>query len=168
MTGINIRLDANDCHRHSLKKTTQLRLDLLNNISPQLIESIINTALDVRTRAYAPYSNFQVGAAVLLTDGETVFAGCNVENASYGLSICAERNALCQAVAQCGGQLNIAAIAVAAVPLATPCGACRQFIAEFGHGIQVICVDANDPQQRNQFSADQLLPHGFSKDTLIQ
>lgn len=103
---------------------------------------------------------------MLLSDGETVFAGCNVENASYGLSICAERNAICQAVAQCGPEVSIAAIAVAAVPLATPCGACRQFIAEFGQDIELICVDANDSQQRHQFSAGQLLPHGFSKDAL--
>lgn len=117
-------------------------------------------------QAYAPYSNFQVGAAVLLNDGQTIFAGCNVENASYGLSICAERNAICQAVAKGGPEVSITAIAVAAVPLATPCGACRQFIAEFGVDIELICVNASDPQQRNHFTAGELLPHGFSKDAL--
>lgn len=138
----------------------------LDTITPQQIESIVQVALSVRGNAYAPYSNFLVGAAVLLADGQTIISGCNVENASYGLSICAERNAICQTVAQLGDKTNIAAIAVAAVPLATPCGACRQFIAEFGTDILVICVDANAPEKRHRFTAGELLPHGFNKDSL--
>ena len=84
-------------------------------------------------RAYAPYSDFQVGAAVLLRDGR-VFTGCNVENASYGLTICAERNAIFAAVAASVRKPIIAAVAVVnrrGVPC-SPCGACRQVIAEFG------------------------------------
>ncbi len=138
----------------------------MKNITPDQIESIVDTAIAVRSNAYAPYSNFLVGAAVLLADGETIISGCNVENASYGLSICAERNAICQTVAQFGQKTNIAAIAVAATPLATPCGACRQFIAEFGMDIQLICVDPNDKTKRNHFTAEDLLPHGFTKDVL--
>lgn len=83
--------------------------------------------------AYAPYSDFQVGAAILLRDGR-IFTGCNVENASYGLTICAERNAIFAAVAASKKKPEIAAIAVVnrrGVPC-SPCGACRQVIAEFG------------------------------------
>ena len=138
----------------------------MKNITTVQIDSLVDAAIAVRGNAYAPYSNFLVGAAVLMTDGETIITGCNVENASYGLSICAERNALCQAVAQFGPESSIAAIAVAATPLATPCGACRQFIAEFGLDILLICVDSGDKQKRNQFTAQELLPHGFSKDAL--
>ena len=137
----------------------------MKEITPEQIDSIVDAAIAVRSNAYAPYSNFQVGAGVLLSDG-TIISGCNVENASYGLSICAERNAICQAFSQFGDETNIAAIAVAAVPLATPCGACRQFIAEFGEDILLICVDPNDKQKRNQFTAGELLPHGFNKDVL--
>ena len=138
----------------------------MKNITPEQIDSIVDAAIAVRGNAYAPYSNFFVGAAVLLGDGKTIISGCNVENASYGLSICAERNALCQAVARFGAKTSIAAIAVAAEPLATPCGACRQFIAEFGLDILLICVDPNDKHKRKQFTAQDLLPHGFSKDVL--
>jgi cytidine deaminase len=83
--------------------------------------------------AYAPYSDFQVGAAILLKDGR-IFAGCNVENASYGLTICAERNAIFAAVAASAKKPAITAVAVVnrrGVPC-SPCGACRQVIAEFG------------------------------------
>ena len=146
--------------------TSQSGEPILKNITPEQIDSIVDAAVAVRANAYAPYSNFLVGAAVLLADGETIISGCNVENASYGLSICAERNAICQTVAQFGDKTSIAAIAVAATPLATPCGACRQFIAEFGEDIVLICVDSNDKQKRNQFTAQDLLPHGFSKNVL--
>jgi cytidine deaminase len=88
--------------------------------------------------AYAPYSKFQVGAAVLLHDGR-IFTGCNVENASYGLTICAERNAIFAAVAASAKKPAIVAVAVVnrrGIPC-SPCGACRQVIAEFGPGAMV-------------------------------
>ncbi|MGB9635928.1 MAG: cytidine deaminase [Thermoplasmata archaeon] len=86
--------------------------------------------------AYAPYSKFRVGAAVL-TEGGRIFTGCNVENASYGLSLCAERVALTKAVSE--GAKEILAIAVVAENgNASPCGACRQFIREFGENIDVV------------------------------
>ena len=85
------------------------------------------------SNAYAPYSRFRVGAAILLSSGETV-TGCNVENASYGLTSCAERNAIFSAVSQYGPGISIRAVAVANLNQAAsmPCGACRQVLAEFG------------------------------------
>ena len=138
----------------------------MNKITPQQKDLLVDAAIAVRDNAYAPYSNFLVGAAVLLADGERFVTGCNVENASYGLSICAERNAICQAIALYGSDVNIQAIAVAAEPLATPCGACRQFISEFGEEILLICVEPSDKQKRNEFFAKELLPHGFSREVL--
>ena len=135
-------------------------------ITPQQKDMLVDAAINVRNNAYAPYSKFAVGAAVLLADGKSVMTGCNVENASYGLSICAERNAICQAVALHGPKVKIAAIAVAAEPLATPCGACRQFISEFGEDILLICVGPSDEEHRSEFLAKELLPHGFSKEVL--
>jgi len=125
------------------------------------IDDLIDRAISARQNAYAPYSKFKVGAAVL-TSEETVFSGCNVENASYSLCICAERTALCSSVA--AGEQDIVAVAVAATPLAMPCGACRQFIHEFGKDITVICVDANDPKQRTVRSIESLIPDCFSFD----
>ena len=95
------------------------------------IASLIQSAWDARENAYAPYSKFAVGAALLTADGR-VFTGCNVENLSYGLTICAERVAIGSAVA--AGVKNLTMLAVVAdtdVPV-SPCGACRQVMAEFG------------------------------------
>ena len=119
---------------------------------------LINAAIAARGLAYAPYSDFLVGAALLTRDG-TLFTGCNVENTSYGLCICAERTAICKAVSE--GHQEFEAIAVAATPFATPCGACRQFIVEFGKQIEVIAVDANDPSNTKSWIIDQLIPDNF-------
>jgi len=96
-------------------------------------------AIAARRHAYSPYSDFAVGAALLCEDG-TVASGCNVENGVLGLSLCAERVAICQAIAR--GQQSFRAIAVAASPLASPCGPCRQFLAEFCEDLEIIAVDA--------------------------
>jgi cytidine deaminase len=98
-------------------------------------------AADVAGRAYAPYSRLRVGAAGLTDDGRVV-TGCNVENASFGLTICAERNAVFQAVAQCQARLVIRAVMVyTPTPEPTaPCGACRQVINEFGPDAEVISI----------------------------
>src|SRR5579862_6343991 len=97
-------------------------------------EELLNLARAAQANAYAPYSKFRVGAAVLLENGD-VFTGCNVENASYGLTNCAERSAIFAAVSKLGGgNVKIRAVAVVNdhdVPC-SPCGACRQVIAEFG------------------------------------
>jgi cytidine deaminase len=121
-------------------------------------QALIEIALDARQQAYAPYSKFKVGAALLSVDG-TVFTGCNVENASYGLSICAERNAICNAIAL--GEHQFKAIVVAAAPLASPCGACRQFLVEFGTDILVVSVNADDAGETKSWTSGELLPEGF-------
>lgn len=120
---------------------------------------LIRLALTVRENAYAPYSKFAVGAALLTQDG-LYFTGCNVENASYGLAICAERSAICQAVAK--GNQEFSAIAVAATPLASPCGACRQFIVEFGKEIEVISVNASRPDEIKLWKSGELIPDSFT------
>jgi cytidine deaminase len=99
-------------------------------------------AVHVRANAHAPYSNFRVGAAVLTESGE-IFTGCNVENASYGLTICAERVAVGAAVA--AGHKKIAAVAVVTAGGHSPCGACRQVLCEFGPAMEVLLCDADDP-----------------------
>jgi len=116
-------------------------------------------AVECRARAHAPYSKFQVGAAVLTADGE-IFAGCNVENASYGLTICAERVAVGSAVA--AGHKQIVAVAVATSGAHSPCGACRQVLSEFGPAMEVILIDADDPEKTRTTTLAALLPEQFS------
>jgi len=109
--------------------------------------------------AHAPYSKFRVGAAILTTSGE-IFFGCNVENASYGMTNCAERTAIFSAVAQLGPRIEIRAVAVTndqGVPCA-PCGACRQVIYEFGPDAIIFFQGAKGPQQAH---IKELLPEGF-------
>ena len=116
-------------------------------------ESLLGVAWEVRERAYAPYSNFQVGAVVVAADGR-VFSGCNVENLSYGLSQCAERVAVGAAVA--AGARELLAVVVVAdtrVPI-SPCGACRQVLAEFGVG-RVLLANRTS---RLEFTLAELLP----------
>jgi cytidine deaminase len=124
-------------------------------------EHLIALAKKARKKAYAPYSHFSVGAALLAESGQ-VYAGCNVENASYGLSICAERVALFKAVA--AGEQRFKAIAVVTETMATPCGSCRQVLAEFGDDeLQVIVADPEG--QTEIYTLGELLPASFtSKD----
>ena len=120
-------------------------------------EKLLQAALVARAQAYAPYSEFAVGAAVLTADGR-IFSGCNIENASYGLSCCAERCAIFNAVA--AGQRQIAALCVVAdtpLPVA-PCGACRQVMAEFK--IPKIIL-ANTKGDINCCTLAELLPYSF-------
>jgi len=124
---------------------------------------LIGAAAEVRERAYAPYSGFKVGAAILAVDGR-VFAGCNIENASYGITLCAERAALARAIAE--GAYTFQAIAVVAgskQPVA-PCGACRQALAEFSPEMAVIMV--NTKGETKVTSLKDLLPLSFGRDDL--
>ena len=121
-------------------------------------DELVKAALEVRDHAYAPYSKFLVGAALVTEDG-TVFTGTNVENASYGLTICAERVAACTAAA--AGHRKISAVAVATTGGASPCGACRQFLSEFGGSMDIYMVDADSPEEVKQMSLADLLPEQF-------
>jgi cytidine deaminase len=126
------------------------------------IVTLIREAREARNRAYAPYSAFRVGAAVLTRTGQ-VFAGCNVENASYGLTMCAERVALYLAVADgCsrGDFTHLAVIGDADAPLA-PCGACRQVMMELG-GPELIVIQANLRGAVSQNTMGALLPGAFA------
>jgi cytidine deaminase len=118
-------------------------------------DEVIETAAKVRLSAYAPYSGFKVGAAVITRSG-AVFTGCNVENASFGLTICAERAAVAAAIA--AGQSDLVAIAVVAdgPEPAAPCGACRQVLAEFNPSIKIIA--STSQKQRQEFLLTDLFP----------
>jgi cytidine deaminase len=109
-------------------------------ISVRTRQRLIDASMDVRQRAYAPYSKYHVGAALLGANGK-IHTGCNVENASYGLTICAERGAIMAAVGS--GTRDFRAIAVATDNGGSPCGACRQVLAEFGLDLIVYLVDKN-------------------------
>ena len=113
----------------------------------------------MQDRAYAPASRFRVGAAVLADDGQT-FAGCNVENASYGLTLCAERAAVCAAVAAGVRALRAVVVVTDLVDPARPCGACRQVLAEFGPTMPVFLFGIGNVQV--QTSLDRLLPEPFT------
>jgi cytidine deaminase len=137
----------------------------LVEFSEQIQSDLIGAARNAAARAYCPYSGFRVGAAVLTERGE-IFAGCNVENASYGLTICAERNAVFQAVAHNAGALVIHAVVVyTPTPFPTaPCGACRQVINEFGPDALVISVCDGPEMVRSHLN--QLLPSAFGPSNL--
>ena len=122
-------------------------------------ERLLRAARKVMKHAHAPYSNFRVGAAFLTTKGE-LFVGCNVENASYGLTNCAERTAIFSAVAELGPKIEIRSIAVVndqGVPC-SPCGACRQVIYEFGPDAMVV-FQGKKAWKKSHIT--ELLPEGF-------
>ena len=127
-------------------------------LSSSKIEELIATAAECRANAYAPYSKFPVGAALLSSNGK-IFKGCNVENSSYGLCICAERSAIVAAVT--AGETKFDAIAVMTEldPPASPCGTCRQFMVEFSPDMKVIL--AGPKGTRRIMTAAELLPGYF-------
>ena len=122
-------------------------------------EALIRAAIEVRQRAYAKYSQFAVGAAVLTAEG-SVFTGCNVENSSYGLTICAERAAVFAAVA--AGQQRLEMMAIATAGVAAPCGACRQVLAEFSAALPILLIDVDRPGTVLETNLQHLLPSAFS------
>ncbi len=121
-------------------------------------QQLIDAAIAARAGAYAPYSKFHVGAAVLTAD-DRIFTGANVENASYGLTQCAERVATTSAVA--AGCRTLTAVAIATPGGHSPCGACRQVLAEFGERMEVLLVDSDNVANISLFTLDQLLPGQF-------
>ena len=125
-------------------------------------KELMKMAIEARQNAYAPYSHFAVGAALMAESGR-VYTGCNIENASYGLTCCAERNAIFAAV--CAGERRFKMLAVAAdspEPVA-PCGACRQVIAEFGIPLVVM---GNLKEATKTMTAEELLPYGFGQESM--
>ena len=121
---------------------------------------LLTKAKEASLNAYAKYSNFKVGACVLFESGE-IYTGCNVENASYGLSLCAERNAISTAIAN-GEKSKIKAVAIFSPnsALCSPCGACRQWIYELkSDNAQIILADNNS--EPVIYTIEELLPHGF-------
>lgn len=130
-----------------------------NGLSAGVQAKLLKAAKKVMKNAHAPYSKFRVGAAILLSNGK-IFVGCNVENASYGMTNCAERTAIFSAVAQVGPRFEIRAVSVVndhGVPC-SPCGACRQVIYEFGPDATVFFQGAEGPKKAH---ITELLPEGF-------
>jgi cytidine deaminase len=126
------------------------------------VSDLVTRAREAMRNAYAPYSQFRVGAAIETADGR-VFVGCNVESASYGLTICAERMALGAAVAAGARALRRVAVTTEVDPPAAPCGACRQLLAEFGLNLEVI---AAGPASERRWTLAALLPDAFTKESL--
>ena len=123
---------------------------------------LVDAARAAQAEAYAPYSRYRVGAALEAEDGR-VFTGCNVENASHGLTVCAERNAVAAAVVAGARCFRRIVVATDGDPPGSPCGACRQVLAEFGHDLDVICVG---PARTLRWRLEELLPSAFSKQQL--
>lgn len=122
-------------------------------------EELVQKAMQAKEKAYVPYSKFRVGAALLAEDG-TIFTGCNIENASFGLSNCAERTAIFKAVSEGLQKFKAIAVSTDTEKFTSPCGACRQVIMEFGDEIDVIM--ANVHGQYQVYKAKELLPLAFS------
>lgn len=122
--------------------------------------SLIETAKKARLNAFAPYSRFKVGAAVISKNGK-IYSGCNVENASYGLTVCAERNAVAAMAAAGEREIDAVAVVTDLKRPASPCGACRQVIAEFGPGANIVTANLKGSVQIKTLSA--LLPFRFQK-----
>jgi cytidine deaminase len=134
----------------------------MSSLSPESVDRLVEAATDVRQQAHAPYSGFAVGAAVLDAKGR-VFLGCNVENASYGLSVCAERHAVAAAVAAGAGRIEALAVVTGTEPPSSPCGACRQVLVEFGDFTVIL---ANTAGERIVTRVGELLPDAFTADSL--
>ena len=123
---------------------------------------LVKRAREVMKNAHAPYSQFHVGAALEAADGR-IFVGTNVESASYGLTICAERMALGAAVAAGAKKFTRIAVTTAVDPPAAPCGACRQLLAEFGLDLEVISAG---PRSERRWTLGDLLPAAFTRESL--
>ena len=132
------------------------------DLNPETIDRLVAAASEVRDQAHAPYSNFTVGAAIIDAGGR-IHVGCNVENASYGLSVCAERHAVAAAVSAGGQGIEGLAVVTDTSPPTSPCGACRQVLVEFGDFPVIL---ANIEGERIVTSVGDLLPDAFTPESL--
>lgn len=139
------------------------------NTDKQIIQTLLDAAQKAREKSYSPYSKFKVGAAVLTQD-DTIFSGTNIENASYGLTVCAERNAIFAAVG--AGHRHLKALALvtqklAGIPFNSPCGACRQVMSEFMPPTAPVYIAVLDGKKRTVYckTLKELLPFAFVKFT---
>lgn len=132
-------------------------------IDEKLLQELIDNARKVSKHAYCPYSSFPVGAAILTPKGD-IFTGCNVENASLGLTICAERNAIFHMIAEAQRQIVAVVVYTPTPTPSAPCGACRQVINEFSPDAQIISMC--DGPDRLHVQLSELLPHAFGSTDL--
>jgi cytidine deaminase len=132
-------------------------------LKEEVAQTLVRQAIEARQRAYVPYSSFPVGASLLTRSGK-IFTGCNIENASYGLTVCAERVAIWKAVSE--GETEFEALAVATNIGGSPCGACRQVMAEFAPDMPVLIADLSG--QAIDTSVADLLPLAFTPQHLQQ
>jgi cytidine deaminase len=126
-------------------------------------DALVQAAAAARERAHAPYSRFLVGAALRTRSGR-VYTGCNVENASYGLSVCAERVAAAKAVSEGDREFVALAVVTSSDPPSPPCGACRQFLAEFAADLEIVLANLDGGRQNTRLAA--LLPRAFRRSFL--
>jgi cytidine deaminase len=132
-------------------------------LKEEVAQTLVRQAIEARQRAYVPYSSFPVGASLLTRSGK-IFTGCNVENASYGLTVCAERVAIWKAISE--GETEFEALAVATNIGGSPCGACRQVMAEFAPDMPVLITDLSG--QATESTVADLLPLAFTPQHLQQ
>ncbi|MHB8418938.1 MAG: cytidine deaminase [Myxococcales bacterium] len=135
-----------------------------SRLQASILEELVESAARIREHAYAPYSRFKVGAAVLASSGR-IFTGCNVENCSYGLALCAERGAVAAAVAAGETRLEAAAVVTGSEEPSPPCGMCLQTLAEFGRPDSPIVL-VNLRGIRRRLSLRDLMPHAFARSYL--
>ena len=142
----------------------------MNNLDNDIKVKLVKEALSSSERAYSPYSDYCVGAALLSASGR-IYTGCNIENSSYGATNCAERTAIFKAVSE--GEKDFTAIAIAGhkrgekpVEYAFPCGICRQVIAEFCKKDFIVIVAVSD-EDFKEFTLDELLPESFGSDCIV-
>ena len=127
-------------------------------------EKLVKEAEKARKRAYTPYSKFKVGAAILSADGK-IFTGCNIENASFGMSVCAERVAIFKAISEGSTKFEAIAVVGDTDKPCSPCGACRQVISEFGEDIPLIMANLKGDIKIKKIG--ELLPEAFGKRDLL-
>ena len=132
-------------------------------IDNQLLHKAIENAIGVSILAYAPYSHYAVGCSIISKNNAHLINSCNVENASFGLTICAERNGICKAISQgvTGPQMDVIVV-YASGSWAMPCGACRQFLVEMNPNMWVVVVSPEKSNECRYAKAGDLLPHAFN------